>query len=222
MNDCVIATGWHSNGKSPNPGVSEKCYKANWLLEYWIPFNLSQIHPADTSLYVSDCLIKPLGYDSFSNISFASLANDHYHTRHDWWSSVLSGAMYAYNNNLHLVYVEQDCFVWGLDKAIRWALDQKAKICYGFGNVSYRSGWSENSFTFVHKDFIDDFIIRAISSNADRSTDFVLEILFHELYKDVFTPWPFGYGRKPVQDWNHEIFYKQQLTNNDIDKFMSL
>ena len=117
-----------------------------------------------------------------------------------------------------MVYIEQDCFVHGLEKALEFAKDKK--ICYGFGEYSYNPDWAETSFVFVHKDFLDDFMIRILSSNADRETEFVTELLFHELFKDVFTPWPFGYGRKPVLDWNQEMFYKQQLTDKDIDKFL--
>lgn len=223
MNDIVVATGWHSNGKSPNPGVSEKCYREDWLSMYWIEFNLSQIWPISTSLYISNCDVKPSCYDYFTNVSFASLANDYYHTRHDSWSSILSGAMYAYNNNLDLVYIEQDCFVWGLKKAIRWAQEQESvPWFYGYDpnlNTVNRT-WAEYSFLYVAKDCTQHFIEMILSRKLDRITGKVPERLMHEVFGDYASCWPFGYGRMPVQDWNQDTFYKQQLTDADILKFM--
>ena len=223
-NEIVIATGWYSSGKPTNPHTSARCYKDDWL-NAWYEFHEMQLSVKAFSLYASQCAVLP-SYEArlcFQNISFAQLANDEYHTRHDWWSSVLSGAMYAYNNNLHFVYIEQDCLVKGLDKAIKWAIDTDFPIYYGYGdNSSFRYGWAENSFMFVRKGFLPTFISLIINSQADRAVRPILEMIFHELFMDYFKPWPFGHGRLPVSDWSLDCFYKQQLTDNEIDNFLAL
>ena len=224
MSEIVIATGWYSDGTPTNQQTSGKCYKAGWI-DQWFDFHRAQLsYITENSIYVSDCkeLISVFDLDEFDNISFGVMPNDKYHTRHDWWSSVLSGAMYAYNNDLHLVYIEQDCFVWGLDKAIKFAVESGKPFYYGYGDVSYSPGWAENSFTFVNAKYLPEFISIVLKNGLDKWTRPVLEIIFHEAFKEVFTPWPFGYGRKPVQDWTLPIFYKQQLTDSEIDKFMAL
>ena len=216
-----IATGWHSNGISPNEGVSESCYDFSWLSEWWT-VNKIQENCNAASLYVSQCQIYPnrKNVNRFANVSYAVLKNDTYHARHDSWSAMLSGAIYAYNNDLHLVYIEQDCFVHGLEKAIGIALAEDEPIFYGYGeNASAQQGWAEYSFIFVKRDFLPSFISLIINIEADRVTNPVPEIVFHDLFKDYFRPWPFGYGRLPVKNWQGEIFYKQQLSENDINKF---
>ena len=224
--DIVIATGWYSDGMSTNANTSKRCYDADWLNEWW-EFHDEQMFSSSAksySLYVSKCKIFPGAgaRTGFANFSIANLPNAKYHTRHDWWSSLLSGAMYAYNNDLHLVYIEQDCFVWGLDKAIEYALIEDFPLYYGFGEYSFAPGWAENSFMFVKREFLPTLISLIINSQADRAVRPILEIIFHELFGDYFKAWPFGYGRKEVTNWKQDIFYKQQLTDIEIDKFMEL
>jgi len=146
-------------------------------------------------------------------------AKTEYHTRHDWWSSFLFGAMYAYNNNMHLVYIEQDCLVKGLDKAVEFAIDSGKSMFYGYGEYSFQKGWAEQSFVFVKNTVLNNVINRILYCEVDREPRPLPEQLFHELFNDAFTEWPFGYGRKPVTDWDAPIFYKQQITQEELIKF---
>lgn len=215
----VITTGWHSSGKSPNVGTSQKVYQKEWLAQ-WLDYHT--VNNAAYSIYISKCPVFPDGCNKFNNISVATLANNYYHTRHDWSSSVLSGALYAYNNNLDFVYIEQDCFVYGLEKAVSWAKQEKVNIAYGTDQHAFAQGWAENSFTFVDRQFVPTFIERIVSTQIDRISKRFIELLITDLFGEDVTPWPFGFGRKLVTDWTQEIFYKQQLTDDDINRFMDL
>jgi hypothetical protein len=218
MKDCVIATSWYSSGKPTNATSAARIYEPEWF-KLWQRYHGA---PAAYSVFISNCAVIPNVF-GFHDISYAVVNNVKYHSRHDWWSGLLSGAMYAYNNGLDLVFIEQDCFVHGLQKAIDWAREQKAKICYGFDNyVCYAPGWAESSLTYVDRTYLCDFIYKVMQTEGDREKRYYCEKIFQALYEKDFTPWPFGYGRKKVLNWKAPIFYKQQLTNDEIDKFLEL
>ena len=44
-------------------------------------------------------------------------------------------------------------------------------------------------------------------------------MVFHLAYSNMFTPWPFGYGRIRPIDFSQPVFYAQQLTDNEIRGF---
>lgn len=49
-----------------------------------------------------------------------------------------------------------------------------------------------------------------------------VEMLFHNKFCDMFTPWPFGYGRIRPIDFTQPVFYAQQLTDDEVAQFIQL
>ena len=145
----------------------------------------------------------------------------------DHAASMLMGAYYAYLNECDFVYIEQDCLVYGLDKALEFAQgkghSRGYKICFGGGDFAYSSDWAENSFVYVSYDFIPEFIKRQndILFHAfpnDYNTK-IPEATFLDLYPEVKL-WPFGVGRTRPIPWESEVFYAQQLTDIELTKFL--
>jgi len=219
MDNLCIATGWHSNGVPANPMTAIDVYRPDWLVK-WDELNHLPV-AVPKILYISECSVMP--YDTalelFNSVNYAVLANSYYHTRHDWSSSMLTGMMYAYNNNLDLVYIEQDCLVKNVAKAVQWARGNAAKMVYGFGEVSYSPTWAEHCFVYISRNYVEDALIKALYYKIDREAKVFIEVLWHELYREDSIYWPFGYGRKRVLDWNTDVFYKQQITSEDLEMF---
>ena len=223
MNNLVIGTGWYSNGISHNKGVSNKCYQPNWL-NIWREYHQKQSDEyINFTVYVSRCNIWPTKkfIDQFSASAVSLIENDRFNTRHDSWSAMLHGAIQAYNNDCDFVYIEQDCFVKGLQGATVWAKANKAKICYGFGEYAMQPNSAEYSFVYVDKKYIGDFISGIVTVCPDRQANILPERAFHMMFGEEFTAWPFGYGRKTVKNWDEPIFYKQQLTDEELRRFLN-
>lgn len=139
---------------------------------------------------------------------------------HDSFAGMAVAAQYAYSNGMDYCYLEHDCLVKGLGKVIEFGQDKK--VCYGFGEYSYSPGWAEQSLVFVPYFFIPEFVRRLNQSRINLVTQIIPEIAWHKTFDDMCTPWPFGYGRKQVRDWNASVFYKQQLTDEELNKFMEM
>ena len=218
MNEKIcLSTGWYSNGKPTNKKSAPKMYDSGWFRK-WRAFHKTSMLFDATTLYESNCQYQVHPYLSQAFTAHALGTKTEYHTRHDWWSSFLFGAMYAYSNNMHLVYIEQDCLVKGLDKAVELAIESDKPMFYGYGEYSFQKGWAEHSFVFVKNTFVDIAISRILDCKLDREARPLPEKLFHSMFNDAFTPWPFGYGRKPVADWDSPILYKQQITPEELVK----
>jgi len=213
-----LGTGWFSDGTPTNPQTAPEMYKRGWF-EQWRNFHKAYEFFDATTIYESECKIHIRDYIQECFTAHAIGTKTEFHTRHDWWSSFLFGAMYAYSNDMHYVYIEQDCLVKGLDKAVEMAIQSDKNMFYGYGDYSYREGWAEHSFVFVKNSIVDIVIERILNCNLDRARRPLPEQLFHSIFKDIFEPWPFGYGRHEVKDWGAPIFYKQQITPDELIKF---
>jgi hypothetical protein len=216
MKDVCISTGWYSDGTPTNSHTAPELYKADWLNE-WRELNGLHGENVAFSVYASKCAVAPVV--NWANVHQAVLPTDYFFRRHDWASSLITGALYAYNNNLDLLYIEQDCLVKNVDYVLDWARSERANIVYGYGVYSFKPGWSEQCLIYIAREYLSHFIVQFIGMKLDRQTFDFPEVIFHRLYKDDADFWPFGYGRKPVDDWSGECFYKQQITPEELNRF---
>lgn len=223
MNRICLASGWCAFKKSRGDTAGwPHQYDPGYLKNVWKPQIEKFIKPDEYFIYISDCDIYP---DTFNaNVVYGhDYAGELCH-RHDWYSSVMMGAQYAFCNSMDFVYIEQDCMVHGLDKALEWA--QGEKMCYGFGpNASLFPEWAEHSFVYIGLDYIPEMLYKInlpqIHTHIDTAGR-VPETIWHRMFKDVATFWPFGYGRKRPIDFNQEVFYAQQLSEKEIAEFRVL
>jgi hypothetical protein len=230
-----IGTGWCVSADQAqycNPNRSKLTFDERWLSQYWKPYIERYVTPEKYVIYISNSRVYPIiqwdqdkdrievvhGFDPVETL-------DH---RHDFFASVLLGAQYALLNAMDYVYIEQDCLVKGLDRALAWARDKR--LCYGYGDkCCYSAGWAAQSFMWVRNDFLPEFIGRL---NVDRCFDSaqqpggepvaVPEVIFHYIFKAVASFWPFGYDRKrpPGFSLDEEMFFVQQCSDLEIEYLM--
>lgn len=224
MSNLCIGTGWCAQKEGHNnPQRSKLQNDPEWLERTWRPHIEAQITPAAWMLYHSRCDIQADTDQWYSQIGEQLLVA---HTkacelpyRHDWAASALHGAVYSYTNGLDFLYIEQDCMVHNLPAVLEFARDKR--MCYGYGPYSMYPGWAENSLMWVRNDTLQAFIMRAMVSGL-MNTDgekLMLEQVFHQFFKSLAVPWPFGYGRIRPIDFSQPVLYAQQLTENEIHCF---
>ena len=223
MGNIIIGTGWCGflDGRASNSETSKRVYGSFWL-NTWQKYIKRFIKPMGYHVYHSNCEIDAaLLSDDWSRTKGLAPVEILNHA-HDAYASHIMGAQYALLNGCDYVFIEQDCLVYGLDKAIEWAQNQTAGIVYGFGEYSLFPGWSEESFTFVSNEFLPTFIARMNRRRIFETTNSAPEKIFHSLFKDLAEYWPFGYGRKRPIDFDQEVFYAQQITDDELEKFLEL
>jgi len=218
----VIATGWCVDNNRPKIHTpSKRVYEPEWF-STWHNYHYKQ----GGGLY---CVYESLSDQKLQLIE-SSLFDQHIKARvnfkdlpgrHDWVASFLAGCQSALFNNSHLVYIEQDCLVKGLGDIIEISEDYVDNIAYGFGDYSFQTGWAETSFIYVHNSFLKETIIRILGSDI-LETSQPIEPIFHNLFKDKFIAWPFGYGRVRPIDFNEKIYYAQQMNDEEINKTLNI
>ena len=148
---------------------------------------------------------------------------------HSSYSGYMLAATYALANDMDWCYIEHDCLVFGLDKALAWARGNGIKLAYGYDPYTRTPGWVEQSFQFVANAYLPTYLERMTHSRLHEDTsDTTPELLYAELFEDDASHWPNGYGRtRPAGmglDWpllvKDEWFYAQQLTDGEIDGFL--
>jgi hypothetical protein len=230
MRPVLYATGWCAHNKGHRGlGRSERQNKDDYISNYWIPM-IEGAGARGVHVYVSECDIQPCGlFLSHGNINlvYSHIPAKRLPYRHDWAVSAMTAAAYALANDMDMVYIEQDCLVYGLDMAVKMAQEQGG-MWYGFGeNSSYRPGWAANSFLYVNNDSLLPFIKSMHEIKDCIDGEIKLEQKFHKAikhnfaieYKDVHF-WPFGVDRLRPIPWDQEIFYGQQLNDEELDRFM--
>ena len=224
MNDLIIGTGWHATRNSPrNSNASKRIYQADYLEKVWKQYIERFVNPKGYFVWQSDCEIEPWT-DRGVQLIKSMNPEDGHHNR-DYQASYLAGAMYAYLNQCNFVYIEQDCLVYGLDKAIKWATGKK--IVYGNTRQSGVAGWAETSFTYISWKYLPEFIKRCQSVDwcfwTHRHDDPPFaEPTWESLFKNDAEYWPFGSGRARGIKFDSDIFYAQHLTDKELDKFLEL
>ncbi|MDZ7376046.1 MAG: hypothetical protein ONB13_05450 [candidate division KSB1 bacterium] len=143
---------------------------------------------------------------------------------HDFHAAILMGLQYAACYQMDFLYIEQDCIAFGLDKMIAWAQENIGDklIIYGFGEWSYQPGWAEQSLMYIPNHAIQTVISIMLAAAVHTQQHTVPEVLWHNLFRNYMIAWPFGYGRHPVRNWNDPMFYRQQVSDIDISRFLSL
>ena len=139
MNDIIIASSWCSHKSKLVDGrliendqqTSKQCYQSDWFDKIWIPCIESQIEVDHYFFYISDCDIYPM-IEIIEKIEFVYARDQATCIRHrfDYHAAIVQAALYAYYNNLNMVYIEQDCLVVGLEEALKYA--ETKEICYGY------------------------------------------------------------------------------------------
>ena len=224
--DFCICTGWCASATGhSNPKRSKLIDKPEWLLDHWGPYIRRFVNGSmNVFVYVSNCDIPSKQEEWWQDLhAFYYIDTLPYH--HDCWAGHLAGAMYSYLNNMDFVYIEQDCFVYRLDKSIQWARDQQAKVCFNLGDpYCYAPGWAATSFVYVSCEYLPTYINRMMQSGIkdNGGKPLVHEVMFGHLYKEDYTNWPFGYDRKRPIDWTLPMFYAQQLSDEEIERFQAL
>jgi len=212
----LISCTWHSN-KERKIEWSKRFYEERYLVNVRFQHIRKQINDYINFIYISDTnnTIYPLVEDK---TIYVYGQQHEFKKHHDSFAGMAIAAQYAYSNNMHYCYIEHDCLVYGLDKAIEFG--KKHSICYGYGDVSYSPEWAEQSFVFVNNEFLPEFISRLNKANMNKEMAQFPERVWQTTFKDIFTAWSFGYGRKRPIDWNQEVFYAQQLTDEEIKQFL--
>lgn len=212
----VVGTGWcaFEDCRSNNPRTSPRCYGSSWLKTVWSGQIEKYIKPQKYHVYVSNCEILPDLDSRFEFVKNLALVETQHHA-HDAYAAMVSGAQYALVNGSDYVYIEQDCLVHGLDKALQWAHGKN--ICYGYGKYSFQEGWAEESFQYISYDYLTTYITLMNSSLIYHDTTENPEKIYHRLFNGDVTPWPFGYGRKRPIYLSDEMFYAQQCTAKEIE-----
>lgn len=222
MRNVCMATGWFSSiNPHNNPTRSSLQLSPFWLWEYWRKYIECFVKPDHYFVYSCNCPVMPQipQYANNWEILAAHHLAEKKHHYLDWTGSLMMGAQYALLSGMNYVYIEQDCFVYGLDKAIEWAQDKD--ICYGFGdNCSFGPGWGEQCFMFINNSYLTKFIMRMLETRVWARTDNFMEIHLHEIFKRDLTPWEFGCGRLRPIDFSKDMFYAQQLSNTEIMSFI--
>jgi hypothetical protein len=233
MDNILVTTGWHSDSERwkqyEHNHRSKLTFHPRWLSDYWIP-QIEQFIDPHYFFYISDCEIKPY-LKLCDNINILISTKDQKKADHraDFHSAIMNGMQFALTEGLHFCFIEQDCFCHNLDKIIDWSLKNTDKknnkfLAYGFGKYSFIQGWAEQSLIFVPNDCIE-FVLDTLNKSRIHETfgSPMPEQIWHKLFERYAVFFPFGYGRKPVDNWDKNgIFYKQQLTDFEIQKFIEL
>lgn len=219
-----IGTGWCAQKEGHNNSSRSKLQNSpEWMERHWRPHIEAQIMPDAWVLYESRCDIPPkmdlwgalIGEEHI--LALAKARDLPY--RHDWVTSALLSASYAYSNNMDFLYIEQDCMVHNLPAVLEFARNHQ--MCYGYGKYSLYGGWAENSLVWVRNDGLAKFIFRLLSGNMKNidGKKEKQEQVFHRYFENMAESWPFGFGRIRPIDFSQPVFYAQQLTDIEIDRF---
>ena len=144
--------------------------------------------------------------------------------RHDYHAALMVSLQYAYANEMDWLNVEQDCLVYGLDKVVQWARDHivDKMIIFGWKPWCFQTNWAEQSLMFVPFHSIPSVLYFINQAMVHINNIGVPEKNWYNLFKNSFVAWPFGYGRHPVKDWSGDMFYRQQVSDKDIEQFIEL
>ena len=212
----LISMTWHSDPNRKHKW-SETFYRPNYLTSIRHRVIDKQIKDYVNFIYLSGCKnsIDPL----LLGTEITVRGQDHeFKKGYDSFVGMAAAVQYAYSNGMDYLYIEHDCLVHGLDKILSWAKGKR--ICYGYGEYSFFPGWAEQSLVYMDHAFLPEFLIRLNNTNITTEQGVVREIVWQKTFEDVFTPWPFGYGRKRPINFTDEVFYAQQLTDQELKNIL--
>ncbi len=216
-----LCTGWCAFNEKRSCNLGDGAvYKPDYFDKVFFPYHLKQVEFDSTFVYTSKSDYDPYYYEHIPrNVSSIIYAKNLKH-EFGWYASVMMGAQYSLVNKCDMIYVEQDCLVYGLREALDWAKGKK--IVYGFGDVSWCPGWAEHSFFYVSNEYLGTFLSILNGCRIHENEKILPEVSWHSLFKDVADFWPFGTGRKrPIPFDSDGPFYSQQLKTNEIREFQN-
>jgi hypothetical protein len=221
----IVGTGWCAfpDGRANNRQTFKGLYRSDHFNNIWIPHITKQISVEQIIIYQSNCPVK-LDPPKEPNIYILNNIDnvkkqDHLH---DCYSAMMAGAMVAYLNRRDYLYIEQDCLVFGLKKAVEWAKKSQSLISYGNGEFSYSPGWAEESFLYVSHEFLKRYIVGYFKTDVPNILHPCPETITTYHFEEYVSPWPFGYGRKRPDNLQktvneEEVFYMQQITEPEFE-----
>lgn len=219
MRGICFGTGWFAKTKG-HKIYTRKTFHPDHIQFVWRPY-IEQFLPSELKrmyfIYISDSEVKPIVNNQ---IDYVYSKRSHSQPHHnDSGASLMVGAQIAFCNEMDYVFIEQDCLVYGLDKAITWA--QGKNFIYGYGEWGLHPGWAETSFLYIKYEFIPEFLkICNESYYHSASQKPKTEVAWHNMFKNVADFWPFGYGRKKNINFNDEVFYIHKLTDAELEKLL--
>ena len=215
-----LATGWCAFKEQRRFNLGDgSVYAFDYLDKVFFPYHMKQVNFDAKFVYESKSDIDPYyNHDipeSARSVIYAKNLKHHF----GWFASVLMGAQYSLVNNCDLVYVEQDCLVYGIKEALDWAKGKK--IVYGYGDyVSWCPGWAEQSFVYVSNEYLGTFLSVLNGCRIHENDKVLPEVSWHALFKDVASFWEFGCGRRrPIPFEGDSPLFAQQLKRHEIEKF---
>ena len=223
----LISTGWYSDTERHRNynQRSQLTFASNWFCDYWMPYIERFVVPDRYFIYSCDCPVKPMFYKlDRIEIVYASRNAKLLSHRHGFHAGVMLGLQYALCEGLDFLYIEQDCFVYGLDKMVDWARTHihDKLIVYGWQPWWFNPGWAEQSLMFVPNQAIPTVLWIINTARVHENNVGIPEVNWHNLFQNAFVKWPVGYGRCAVSDWDGSMFFKQQLTDKEVERFWGM
>ena len=145
------------------------------------------------------------------------LINNNSHHLCGWTMSTLIGALLAYSCNCDMIYKEQDCLAFGdwTGKMYERLLLRNVRMLVGRNDTMQ----IEQSLFIIRNDFLLDYITSMLSISQSDS-ELLPEFKFSLLKKIVFPGkidfLDFGYGRNRPVDYDENVFYMQQIADNEL------
>lgn len=173
----------------------------------------------------SGASIPPTAYGSFQQIeltgnlgSFMNLINgEKPHRFNGWTGVVLAGAMLCYCNESDMVFVEQDCLIFG--DCIGKMREEIGESGIIFGNCSFME--CEQSFFMVRHNYLTEFVRLITGEPAQNCEANQGEQMFSRLQRrcpDQWRRFSMGVGRDHFdQSFNDgRAFYAQKFNDNEL------
>lgn len=226
MRKVVVTAGWYAdNNGHNNKLVTPEVQTASFLKDVWIPHIKRQLGESLGALviYQSDCAIKAWIPPEKNITVIQSQRPPTQHHHNDSGATQMSGAMYAYCNEMDFMFIEQDCFVVGLSGAYNWARQQNAKIAFSTTPYAQDLSRGEHCFTFVSYEYLPTYINKLLNVKWHiwSTARGFPELKIEEMFAADRIRWPFGYGRLRPINWADDIYYLQQPAGDDLRRVLS-
>ena len=131
-----------------------------------------------------------------------------------WSVSVMMGILYAYHHHADMLYIEQDCLVFG-EGWIDYFQSHPAKLIVGLGP---HPTYVEQSLFYLKYEYLLPFLLRWLAI-PEQDRELVPEQKWMRLMNEtpnLIQQMPYGYGRRRPYNSNDERWYIQQVTNDEL------
>jgi len=226
MRKVAVTVGWYADSKGHNnTKVTSQVQTASFLKDTWMPHIRKQLaeHLGALVIYQSDCEITAWIPPENDVVVIRGQRSPTQHHHNDSGATQMTGAMYAYCNEMDFMFIEQDCFVVGLLGAYNWARQNNVNIAFSTTPHLQDLSRGEHCFTFVSYKYLPTYIDKLLATqwhSWDTGRGFP-ELKIEELFICDGKRWPFGYGRIRPINWNAPIFYFQQPTLEELQQVIS-